>query len=122
MPLSFAKSQRLLKSWQFKKTLRLGRKWQSQLLSVQILPGQVDSRLGITVTRKFGKAHRRNRFKRHVREIFRTHQHLVPEKTWLHLRPQLQTLPTFEQLREQFLACLANHSASTSERALKSAP
>lgn len=36
------------------------------------------SRLGITVTKKIGKAVVRNRIKRHVREFYRTNKHLLP--------------------------------------------
>lgn len=40
--------------------------------------GKSLTRLGMTVTKKFGKAHQRGRFKRIVREAFRlSHSHLV---------------------------------------------
>ena len=40
--------------------------------------GLHQARLGVTVTKKVGSAAIRNRIKRHVREFFRLHKHLLP--------------------------------------------
>jgi ribonuclease P protein component len=78
---SFPKSCRLLKARDFQRVLKRGERRVGKYLSIEIaaaLPSEeeVESRLGITVTKKFGKAHDRNRFKRLVREAFR---HLMKE-------------------------------------------
>ena len=44
-------------------------------------------RLGITVSRHFGKAHERNYFKRVVREAFRQCQHLLPQGLDVNVKP-----------------------------------
>lgn len=46
-------------------------------------------RVGITVTKKFGKAHDRNRFKRLIREAFRKSQPQIQgQPLLLHIRPR----------------------------------
>lgn len=45
------------------------------------------AKLGITVTRKFGKAHKRNRFKRVVREAFREIYLSLPQDLELNVAP-----------------------------------
>jgi ribonuclease P protein component len=45
-------------------------------------------KLGITVSRRYGKAHERNRFKRVVREAFRELYPTLPKDLELHISPK----------------------------------
>ncbi len=47
-----------------------------------------ETRLGITVSKRFGKAHERNQFKRRLREAFRTTLHRLPKGYDLNIRPR----------------------------------
>jgi ribonuclease P protein component len=84
----FERSDRLLDSKDFRRVMRRGQRRAHQDLVVITTnrrrapdrsdpssePVQAGSRLGITASRKVGCAVVRNRFKRHVREWFRTHR------------------------------------------------
>lgn len=66
------KSARLLKSSEFKQLRAQSLRVFGSAVGVQIQKGKsYQAKLGITVSKKFGKAHERNRFKRLVREAFR---------------------------------------------------
>jgi ribonuclease P protein component len=69
---SFKKADRLLKRNEFIQLSKSGRKFFNDYFIVLYAPGRYNrSRLGITVTRKVGKAVKRNRIKRLIREYFR---------------------------------------------------
>jgi len=58
-------------------------------ISVDVRQGRsLSAKLGITVSRKFGKAHDRNRFKRVVREAFREIYHSLPQDLELNVLPR----------------------------------
>ena len=75
----FQKSKRLLNSEQYRGVLRQGKKLFNPLFLLFILPNnQMQSRLGITVSKKVSKrAVDRNRIKRQVREYFRLNKVFV---------------------------------------------
>lgn len=50
------------------------------------------SRLGITASKRFGKSHQRNRFKRIVREAYRLNNHQLPKGKDIHIRPRKRAL------------------------------
>ncbi len=78
----FPKSFRLTKAVEFRRVYNEGKVVRSDAFVLFYLTGEGDkpARVGITVTRKFGKAVRRNRIKRLIREAFRLlHPSLVRE-------------------------------------------
>ncbi|MFH1138712.1 MAG: ribonuclease P protein component [Pseudomonadota bacterium] len=75
----FHKAERLLKRSEFLAVSRQSRgRIQTRHFLILFRPnGTTRTRLGVTVTKKIGKAVTRNRIKRHVREFFRLNKHLA---------------------------------------------
>ena len=75
---SFTKADRLLKRSEFIRISSIGKRVQNEHFLVVFFPARFDrTRLGITVTKKVGKAVTRNRIKRFVREFFRLNRHEI---------------------------------------------
>lgn len=72
------------------------------------LHGTGERKLGITASRRFGKSHVRNRFKRIVREAFRTLLSELPAGISLHVKPRAGAEhATMQQVRSELLALLS---------------
>ena len=85
----FTKHSRLLKKYQFLRVVRYGKRHVGNFLLVEILPNQCEhSRLGLTVSRKFGKSVIRNRFKRLIREAYRSSQTIRLKGIDIHVKPR----------------------------------
>jgi len=75
-PFSFRKADRILKRREFLELSKYGRRIQNEHFIAYFSPGQCNrSRLGVTVTKKVGKAVTRNKIKRFVREFFRLNRY-----------------------------------------------
>lgn len=89
---AFPKGARLRTRKQFEAICRSNQRFLGQWICIEVrrsrnLREQEDPRLGITVSRKYGKAHDRNRFKRVVREAFRLNRKRLPLGLDIHVRP-----------------------------------
>ena len=74
----FSKAERLRKRKEFLGVYERGDKIQSTYFVLYMLEnGRSHHRLGITVSRKIGRAVVRNRIKRRLREIFRTNKQAI---------------------------------------------
>ena len=72
MRFTLTKADKILKRQEFIALTEIGRRIQNEHFIAVFSPGQHGrSRLGVTVTKKVGKAVKRNRIKRIVREYFR---------------------------------------------------
>jgi len=75
---SFTKADRILKRHEFIALAKIGRRIQNEYFIAVFCPGRHGrSRLGVTVTKKVGRAIKRNRIKRLVREFFRLNRQFL---------------------------------------------
>ncbi len=102
-PLKFTKKLRLRKTAEYQHVAKAGRRVSGA--SVIMTLASTDKpypRLGVTVSRRYGKAPVRNRFKRLCREAFRT---LAPKLSLdIHIAPRGGApLPTLASIKEDLL-------------------
>ena len=90
---------------------------QREVTQQSTAPALRPTRLGVTVTRKVGAAHQRNRIKRLVREVFRQERSRLPpgyDMVWVAKRNALSF--TLEELRSDFVQLAQRLSRQHAER------
>jgi ribonuclease P protein component len=102
LKLSFQKSKRLRSRDEFRRIKKYGKRITGRMVIFDILTEKFPyRRLGLTVTKRFGSAPARNRFKRLIREAFRIQQYLLPPGLIVHVTPRPDTpMPTFKEILE----------------------
>ena len=103
--LSFPKHLKLRKRAEFRLLAKHGRRLVGRAICLDWRHSRYsDTRLGLTVSARYGAAHERNLFKRRIREAFRTSRHLLPPSLDLNIVPrQRAKTASFAQLREELI-------------------
>jgi ribonuclease P protein component len=108
----FPKENRLLSSRDFQRVYRRGRLFQDRYFRIFYLERPGPPRLGLTVSRKLGKAVARNRIKRVIREAFRLNKELFMDLDLI-VQPRRAAMELSKKaLRERFLKA-ASHLQRT---------
>ncbi|HEX2579363.1 MAG TPA: ribonuclease P protein component [Rhabdochlamydiaceae bacterium] len=102
--MQFPKSRRLRSRDEFRRIKKYGKKMTGHVLIFDVLIEKFPYRLlGISVSKRFGNAIRRNRFKRLIREAFRLQQYRLPLGLVIHVSPRPNAaMPTFQEVLEDF--------------------
>lgn len=97
-----------MKRGDFRRVYDEGRKIQARYFTAFVLPNSGEqARIGITATRKIGKAVRRNRARRLVREAFRKNKWLVKHGVDIVINvKQSLTEASYSDLEADFIAFL----------------
>ncbi|MCH9620922.1 MAG: Ribonuclease P protein component [Chlamydiia bacterium] len=104
LSFSFTKSMHVRKKWEFNQIRRRGIKYYGRFICFQYTPlDSTFSKLGLTVSRKYGNAAQRNFLKRRSRELFRRLQSNFPQNINLNILPLVHTKnASFEQLEDDW--------------------
>jgi ribonuclease P protein component len=104
-PHAFPKHFRLLRRAEFRRVYEEGQRRSASLCTVFLLSnGLAQSRLGITVPARVGKAVLRNRIKRRLREIFRINRQAIAPGWDIVVNPRPQAAEAgFAKFTKEFL-------------------
>ena len=107
--LGFPKSMHLRKHSDFDRVFAQKCSHANRVLVVYSMANGMNvSRLGLVVSKKVGKAHQRNRWKRMIREIFRLEQHILTIPVDLVVIPRQGIEPNFQTIRRSFIKLAGN--------------
>ena len=114
--LKFPKAARLKSQQDYRRVLKANQRIQGRFICINFRTGMGEcAKLGITVSRKYGKAHERNFFKRLVREAFRESCPFLPQNLELNVMPRLDlSEPTKRGILEDLSQFYAQSSAKKS--------
>ena len=112
MDARYPRSARLRRQQDFQRVVKRGDVFPGREAVVRRIANETgEARLGIATPRRFGRAVRRNRFRRLAREAFRSVRHrLGGHDYFLSPRRTLET-PTLDGLREDMLRTLSRKPA-----------
>lgn len=116
LKLQFPRSKRLRSRDEFRRIKKYGKRMTGRMVIFDVLSEKFPyRRLGVTASKRFGNAVARNRFKRLCREAFRIHQYLLPPGLIINVSPRPDvSMPTFQEILEDFLLLYAKRTAEKS--------
>jgi len=90
---TFPKAHKLLKRYEYVRLFRHSTRLLGKTICVDYLLSKrpTKTKLGITVSTRYGKAHQRNLFKRKVREAFRLIHPNLPENIFINVIPRYKS-------------------------------
>ena len=89
MDFSFPKTVRLLRSSQYRRVHSQGKRLSGDYMFLEVTPNhRAETRMGVSISRKYGKSVLRNRFKRCLREAFRLRYKALPSGYDFVVRPR----------------------------------
>ncbi|MEZ5315563.1 MAG: ribonuclease P protein component [Chlamydiales bacterium] len=109
----FPKTSRLLYSHEFRLCKKYGVYQSGQFLSIHTRQTtSALTKIGLTVSRRYGKAIQRNHFKRLLREAFRLSQHKLPSNLHISVHPLAASQrATFLEIQEELITLVFKSSS-----------
>lgn len=103
------KKQRLRKSQEFTSVYQKGRRFYNRDFKILVADNGLDhSRFGFSISKKYGKANKRNRTRRKLKEIIRLNINLFEKGKDYVIIPKNSTVDLdYQELEKTFLHCIS---------------
>ena len=114
---SLPKDARLRHSNEYREIARRGEHRKGKYIMVDFLIKGNTAKSGVTVSRRYGKAYQRNRFKRLVREAYRHCRHNLPQGMLINVRPRSYALNAkFSDIMSELMSLAGEYHEKRSQK------